>query len=890
VQLAKGLRLGPYEIIAPLAAGGMGEVYLGRDTRLGRDVAIKILGADVFDDPKLRARFEKEARAISSLNHPNICALYDVGQVSTDRGVSLPYIVMEYLEGETLENRLKKGPLPLANALRHATEIVDALDKAHRKHILHRDLKPSNIMLTKRGARLFDFGLAKFIRKSDSAQWASDDDSGQLTRSLSQITTPEKSLTAEGAVIGTLEYMAPEQLQGKEPDARTDIFSFGVCLYQMITGHRPFHGNSRASLIAAILDRDPAPVSQYGLSIPASVESLLKDCLSKDPEDRMQTAHDVMLELKRIAAEPRAVSASRTGKKSQAVWFGATVAGSIVVAALLFLALHKRTASVKTAVRRFSISLPQTAPLAEGPFEKLAVSPDGMRIAYVGGKDPTRLYVYSLDTLETKPLPGTEGAKGPFFSPRGDWVGFYTDDRELKKVAVAKGQPVLLSPVGNLRGATWGPDETIIFAEPMFPLHRVSASGGEVETLSTYGWQAQVRWPWFLPGGEYVLYTVNDLSGNYENAKLAVASLKSGQSQIIFNGATYGRYIPTGHLAYFHSQTIYAVPFDIHRIRVTGPPISLISDADSYFTTGLAHFTVSADGSLFYIPRSSLESERELVWVDRSGISTPITQLRRAYGQPKLSPDGKGLIVAIGALPRTDLWFCDIAADSWNRLTSDAINDSPIWSPDGTQIAFGSNRGGGFDLYVMASDGSSPPRRITARNKGDLPSAWSPDGKVVLISEQQRGTLSDILAVPLRWPTIPTPMVSSRFDEAGAVFSPDGHWIAYRSNESGRDEIYVQPYPPTGRKRLVSVDGGTNPVWSRDGQELFYRSGNRMMVVETQIGNELSVRKPRVLFKGEFEPEFDVTADRQRFVMVRRAAVSPGTRINVILGAFDQLK
>jgi eukaryotic-like serine/threonine-protein kinase len=873
----------------------MGEVYLGRDTRLGRSVAIKILGVDVSNDPKLRARFEKEAKAISSLNHPNICALYDVGEVpmtdsTSARGrVSMPYIVMEYLEGETLEKRLKSGPLAINQALQYGVEIADALDKAHRKQILHRDLKPSNVMLTKRGARLFDFGLAKFLRKQVAGS------SEELTLPvMSDGSTPEKSLTAEGTAVGTLEYMSPEQLQGKDPDARTDIFSLGVCLYQMIAGRRPFQGNSRATLVAAILDHEPVSVSHVRPDAPRSLDWLLKNCLAKDPDERIQTAHDVTLELKRIAEESRTgpQSQSRRRYEKRTVWASTVIAASVAIVAALVLTMRqgKWVPSSNASVKRFSISLPTNAPLAEGAFEKFAVSPDGTRVAYVGGKDPTKLYVYSVDTLENKPLPGTDGARGPFFSPTGEWVGFYTDEGELKKVALAGGQAVLLSTRGKLRGATWGPDNTIVFAEPPFPLQRLSASGSEVDPISSPDSQAQLRWPSFLPGGEHLLYTASGFRGDYESARLGVVSVKTGKAKVLLTGATYGRYVSPGFLVYLHSEAIYAVPFDLRELSVTGSPKSLVADVDSYFTTGLAHFGVSSDGSLFYIPRPHDEYERELIWVDRSGTSTPVTSVRRTYQQPKISPNGKGLLVTVGSPPRADIWSYDIARDTWSRLTSEGINDSPIWSPDGKLIAYASNKSGGFDLYLMPSDASSSSKRVTARRAWDFPSSWSADGKVILVSEQYRATLGDIFAVSPREGAIPAPVVSTRFDEGGGVFSPDAHWFAYRSSESGRSEIYVQPYPPTGRKWLVSLDGGSNPVWRRDGKELFYRNGNRMMSVSLDLGSEFNASKPRVLFRGDFEPDFDVTPDGQRFIMVKRPPQAQRTQINVVLGAFDHLK
>jgi serine/threonine-protein kinase len=675
---------------------------------------------------------------------------------------------------------------------------------------------------------------------------------------------------------------------------RTDIFSFGVCLYQMITGKRPFEGHTYASLAAAILDHDPPPISDDQLATPPSLEWLVKNCLAKDPDERIQTAHDVKLELKRIAVEARpSASAEFVARFQSRKWVYATVVLTAILTiagtALIIRQTRKVTPS-KNAIRRFSISLPPTAPLAEGAFEKFDVSPDGTRIVYAGGNDPTRLYLYSVDTLESKPLAATEGARGPFFSPDGEWIGFYTVGEGLKKIAVRGGTPMLLSTERDLRGAIWGPDNTIIFAQVVSPLRRVSASGGQSEALPLVGAGplTNVRWPSFLPGGESVLFTASDFSGDYENAKLAVYSLKSRKMKSVLDGATYGRYVSSGHLVYLHSQTLFAVPFDARTVKVTGSPVSVVSDIESYFSSGLAHFAVSSDGSIFYLPRDSAASERELVWVDRARRVTPITAVQRAYKEVKLSPDGKRLLVAIGLAPRLDLWFYDLSRDAWTRVTSEANNQSAIWSPDGKQIAFASNKYGGFDLYIMPSDGDTSPKRITRRRSWDFPTSWSPDGKVIAVVEQYRTTFSDISVLTPTEGAIPTPFLNTPFDERDPVFSPDGHWMAYRSNESGRDEIYVQRYPAAGQKWLVSTDSGTNPIWRGDGRELFYRKGNKVMAVSTELRPSLRAGKPKVLFEGEFEEEYDVTADGGRFVMIKRRAQSPPTQINVVLGLFGE--
>jgi len=877
VKLTKGAQLGPYEIVAPLGAGGMGEVYRARDHRLGRFVAIKILSADVLQDPRLLRRFDREARAIAALNHPNVCALYDIGAMGSN-DTATRYIVMECLEGETLDQRLKRGALPLDEVIRYGIQISDALDKAHRKQIVHRDLKPANIMITNTGVRLFDFGLAKVTRDPIALQ----------SSSYSQQTTPEQPITSDGTMVGTLEYMAPEQLQGKESDVRTDVFSFGVCLYQMITGRRPFHGSSRAGLIAAILEHEPPPMSVYQADIPHSLEWLVGNCLIKDPDERIQTAHDVMLELRRIAEEQRPrVAPERLRARRWIVAVLSAIALLVVVGLILIsMRLSRQVQVAKSPIKRFSIVLPASAPIASGGFEKLAVSPEGTRIAYVGG-DSRQLYLYSVETQETKALSGTAGAVGPFFSPDGEWIGFSTSERELKKIAVKNGTLVTLTKGVNPRGATWGADNNIVYAETYAPLHRVSASGGVPEILTPYESRSNIRWPSFLPGGEWLISTSSDFSGDYDSAKLTVHSLKTGRTDVVIDGGTYGRYVAPGTLLYFHAKAIFAAPFDAHSMRVTGTPTPIVSDVDYHLTSGLAHFAVASDGSLFYLPRVTSESDRELVWVDRDGAVSAIPSPRRAYDDPRLSPDGARFLVTIGPASRSDIWMYDIGRNSWNRVTTEASNSSAIWSPDGKQIAFASNRNGKYDLFLQPADGSGRPTQVTVGRTWDFPSSWSPDGKHIAVVEQFKTALPDIFVVAPERRATPVSLIATPFDEVNAVFSPDGHWIAYQSDESGRDEIYVQSYPVTGRRWVVSTTGGANPMWRADGSELFYRSGSKMMSVSTKLTPEFTAGKPETLFKGEFSDSFDVTLDGRRFLMVRVPKPTPRTEIKVVLGLLN---
>ena len=895
MPLTKGTLLGPYEITAAVGAGGMGEVYRARDTRLGRTVAIKVISADRSRDPKLRLRFEREAKLISSLSHPHICALYDIGEIPPAEGDaggqgSMQYLVMQYLEGKTLAERLRRGPLPLDHVLRYGIEIADALATAHKRQILHRDLKPSNIMITRVGAVLLDFGLAKFLPGGSVAGSSPSGDEAVSDRLSSQST--DEKVTTNPSVLGTLDYMAPEQLEGKEPDARTDIFTLGVCLYEMATGRRPFTGSSRVSVIAAIMEHEPIPVTQYTPAIPQPLEWVIRTCLAKDPESRIQTAHDVMLQLQQIAeGESRSFRSpsplSRPRTRSWPYWV--LMALAIVLGVTGYLGWKSK--SVRTAQskpRRFSVLLPASTPLAlPGVVEQFAVSPDGTHLVYGGGNDSPRLYLYDLATLSATVLPQTEGARSPFFSPNGEWIGFYSSDRELEKIPVGGGAPVSLTKASDLRGASWGGDQ-IAFAELWSPLRKVSALGGPAENLTPDAPQSNIRWPSFLPDGENILYTVSDLAGDYENAELAVFSLKTRKSTTVLRGATYGRYVPTGHLIYLHSGTVFAVRFDLNGLKVIGSPVPIINDADSYFASGLAHIAVTSDGSLFYIPRDPALHDSELVWVDRTGRATPVSPQRRYYQTPRLSPNGHQILVTVGVESRLDLWMYDIGRESWTRLTREATNEDGVWSPDGKQIVFASNRNRGFNLYLAPSDGSAPPRQMTSGQQWPFPTSWSPDAKAIAVVEQFRNTLTDIFAMSVDGKHESTPLADTRFNENGAAFSPDGQWIAYYSDESGQYEIYVQRYPGPGRKWLVSTGGGVRPVWRRDGRELFYREGSRMMAVDLDLQPEFRAGKPRLLFAGNFDEGYDVTPDGQHFLMVRRQQPSPRTQINVVLGALPR--
>ena len=786
MALQPGTRLGPYEIQSQLGAGGMGEVYKATDTRLDRTVAIKVLLAHVADDPDLRQRFEREAKTISSLNHPHICTLHDIGQQD-----GIDFLVMEYLEGETLAQRLTKGPLPTEQVLRYATEIADALDKAHRKGITHRDLKPGNIMLTKAGTKLLDFGLAK-LRDPKTAGL-----------SLSQRPTQSASLTGEGKILGTLQYMAPEQLEGKDADARTDIFAFGALVYEMATGQKAFKGESQASLIGAILRDEPPPVSTLQPMTPAALDRVVKTCLAKDPDDRWQSAGDIWRQVKWIiegGSQPGvAVPVPQRASWRQGIPLAVAtlVVGGIITAVAVWWSTGLSEPAPRT-VTRTTLTLPADQRLVRSQgAAPMALSPDGTRLVYASGDSgAAQLYLRDLDQFDVTALPGTEGARHPFFSPAGEWVGFFADGL-LQKVAIAGGLPLTIcaAPVVG-RGATWGPDATIIFqpGPGLSGLLRVSAGGGEPEPLESADPQmdsSSFAWPSYLPDGSALLTTLN--YGTRE-PQIVVLSLESGEWQLLADG-THPRYVPPSYLVYYTSRGgLQAVGFDADRLEVLGSPVSVIDSVYRAPSAGAPFFEVSLTGSLVYL---SGGLDRSLMWVDRRGQGSPATEERRGFRFPALSPDGTKVAVSIDPGP-SELWVYDLErgtrvqlAGGTHRVLGGASALSPLWSPDGRRLVFSS----GGDLYWMPADGSSDAEALLVSDNPKFTYSWSSDGRFLTYQEEHPTTGFDIWVMPLDGDRTPEPFLATPAAEAYLRFSPNGRWVAYTSLESGRAEVYVRPFP-----------------------------------------------------------------------------------------------
>jgi Tol biopolymer transport system component len=887
MSLVSGTRLGPYEILTPLGAGGMGEVYRARDIRLERAVAIKILPAQFSADPVRKQRFEREAKTISSLNHPHICTLHDVG---SQDGVD--YLVMECVEGETLAKRLEKGPLPLEQVLKYGAQIADALDKAHRSGVVHRDLKPGNIMLTPTGAKLLDFGLAKPAAPLTSVA------------TMTAAVTQSSPMTEQGAIVGTFQYMSPEQIEGKELDGRSDIFSLGAVLYEMLAGHRAFQGKSQLSVASAILEKEPAPISTIKPLTPPALDHAIRRCLAKDPDDRWQTARDLALELKWSAEGGSQVASASTGaaKNIRAGWRGALlwVAASLLLAAITGLAIWDLKPSPPRPVSRTVITLPPGQRLAGLDQPALALSPDGTHLAYVAVQGGVQqLYLRAMDGLEARPILGTEGAAGPFFSPDGQWLGFFTGTN-LKKIPVSGGAAQILGQATLAHGESWSSQGTIAFSPGTASfLQQVSEAGGPLQPLTRLEpGEISHRWPEFLPGGKSFLFVTSTSSFNWTtNSQVAVQTIGTGERRSLIQGATHPHYASSGHLVYAQAGSLMAVPFDAQRLAVTGAAFPVVENVSHAPTAGAAQYSISTTGSLVYVPGGVQADQRRMVWVARNGAEQRAAVPERAYLFPRISPDGQRVAVGITE-HETQLWLYDLSREALTRFTFEGnVNLNATWTPDGKRIAFQSGKEGPPNIYWQRADGSGGLERLTSGEYAQVPMSWSPDGQVLAFMEVSPSTQRDIWVLRMG-DRKAQPFLKTRFDESVPRFSPDGRWLAYTSNESSRYEIYVQPYPGPGGKWQVSTEGGTEPTWNHNGRELFYRSGDKMMAVEVTTQPGFAAGKPRMLFQGPYErspatsPNYDVSPDGQRFLMLKSADTgeSAPTQINVVLNWFEELK
>jgi Tol biopolymer transport system component len=894
MPIGAGSRLGPYELTALIGEGGMGKVWRAHHAALKRDDALKVLPDAFASDPDRLARFRREAQVLASLNHPNIAHVYGLEQAE---GVQA--LVMELVEGPTLADRIAQGRIPVDEALAIAKQIAEALEAAHEQGIIHRDLKPANIKVRPDGTvKVLDFGLAKAL---DSAATPID-------ASHSPTITSPAMMTGVGVLLGTAAYMSPEQARGKVVDKRADIWAFGCVVFEMLTGGRPFDGDTTTEIVARILERDPN-FSRLPPNIPTHILRLLRRCLEKDPRRRLRDIGEARFELEQPEAASDAplvlqtapLRASRSLPRTLMRGLGTLLLGAAIAGAAVWL-LRPGPSGDTRPVATFTIVLPQGQAFTITSRHVVALSPRGTHLVYVANNG---LYLRAINQLSATLIQGTDSATGsgdPFFSPDGQWIGFWHNG-ELKKVAITGGAPVKLCDAQSSWGASWGADDTIVFGRGSEGIWHVSGQGGTPERMvAVEEKKGELAYgPQLLPDGRNVLFTLGTAGrGDWNESQIVVQSLDNGERKVVVNPGRDARYIETGHLVYARSGALLAVPFDLGRLEVTGGPVPLIEgvrDGGVTAGTGATHFSLSGDGSLVYVPGGTeQEAQRRLVWVNRAGVEQSLTAPPRAYNLPRLSPDGQRVAVEIGP----QIWLLDLTRDTLTRFTFEGpTNESPMWMPDSKRIAFTSSKEGPRRLFWQLADGSGGLEQLTTSGNIQISTSWSPDGQLLAFHEfGSNAALRNISVLKLSDRKV-QPFLETPFNEGNARFSPDGQWLAYVSNESGRPEIYVQPYPGPGGKWQVSTDGGTEPAWNRNGRELFYRNGNAMMTVDTTPQPNFTAGKPRVLFEGEYlatpfpqlGTDYDVPADGQRFLMVKEIERAQSTaQINVVLNWVEELK
>jgi serine/threonine-protein kinase len=892
MTLAAGTRLGPYEIGGLVGAGGMGEVYRAHDPRLSRSVAIKILPPSFAADPLRRQRFEREAKAIGALNHPNIVAVYDVGAQG-----ATPYLVTELLEGQTLRDKLATR-IPVPQAIDYAIQIADGLAAAHAQGIFHRDLKPENVFITRQGRlKILDFGLAK-APMTGSPEEATATSPAHLQES------------APGTVLGTVGYMSPEQVLGNAVDHRSDLFSFGVVLFEMLAGRRPFQRDSAIETMHAIIRDEPSDIITFEASVSPLLSDIVRGCLAKDVNDRWQSASDLEQALKWAGAHGVETARPPSGavatnhsvgvrRVAPAVFMWASVAALVAAAAGTYAWRASRPAekSPSSGIARLSIILKPSELISSLDRPIVALSPDGARLAYVRRTETsTSLYMRSLDAFQSVEIPGTASARNPFFSPDGKWIGFFADGK-LKKIATAGGTPVEISATPEVPlGASWTQSGLIVLGSVNGSgLQTVSNSGGDPTAWKSLGTTTPTEteaWPEALPDGAHVLVTVIDRPQS--QPFVAVKSLTTGERTKLVEGS-FGRYMSPGILAYVRGTSVMATRFDPNRLELIAEPVVVLENVPRWEDGGAVQFSISSSGTLVYLsPSDGPAPTQNLMLVERDGHAKQLASVARQYFSPRLSPDGRQVAVHIQDGVSVDVWVYDIPGDRWRRLTFDGKSSVPIWTPDGKYITFAR----ATRIYRTAADGSGAAEPLSSEFLGN-PHSWSPDGRWLATARPATNGIGGLWLLPFfgtdRHARLFLSYMVAREQNAPAI-SPDGRWLALVSNESGKRQIHVRPFPSGEGNWMVSIDGGTQPMWSRDGGELFYRDGDRMMAVPvTRGGRTFTAGRPVLLFEGRYESpalrsNYDVTSDGRAFVMVKANEPDASNRqLNIVVNWAEEL-
>ena len=867
-------KLGSYQILTLLGAGGMGEVYRARDTELGREVAIKVLPEAFTEDQERLARFEREARLLASLNHPNIATLYGL-----ERSEGIPFLVMELVEGETLEAKVAKGSIPIEEALPLFRQIAEALEAAHEKGVIHRDLKPANIKVTQDGkVKILDFGLAKAF------------DEPALASNFSESPTATRG-TAAGVILGTAPYKSPEQARGKSVDRRTDIWAFGCCFYEALTARRLFDGDTIADVLGAIVKTEPRWESLPD-GTPSKIRELLRRCLQKDARRRLRDMGEAWVAIEEASSEPSlpAVSVSRKARAPLVIAW--TLAGLSVLTAV---ALWFRAPPPEPTppIRRFTIE-------RRASFStNLALSPDGTRLAYTDeSNDGRRIFLRELDQLISRPIPGTEqSGNRMFFSPDGEWIGF-GEDQWLKKVSVNGGSPITLSDADGIYGGSWGQEGYIVFGSYEGGLWRVPEEGGvpeELRPIDTEKGEVDIHLAEILPGGQAIIYTLHRGGGLF---RIEVLSLKTRSWHVLIDGGFSAQYSPTGHIVYGQSNLLYAAPFDLERLELTGPSVRVLENLDTRPADGNARFALGRDGTLVFVPEATRQGRR-LVWVAGDGSEEPLEIEPRAFRHPRLSADGTELAVAVRDGERHDIWIYDLANHTHRRFTYEGDNLSPVWTSDGSRIAYSSDRGGALELFWQPADGSGAPERLLTSDNDLWAGEWVERQKLLYAESPPTDTprigLIDVVSKQDQ-----RAIIETRFRSASPRFSPDHRWLAFMM-EAGELEVFVAPFPSLQGRRQISTDGGYDPIWAPDGRTLYYRRGDsdRMMAVPIRTEGALETGRARQILERRYAwsdpvfspiPNWDVAPDG-RFLMIRPSEEElTAPPIHVVLNWAEELK